>query len=210
MRVSTAWLFDLDDVVRRGGADHRAQVEASYALPPGTLAEIAFAPRRFSLAVTGRISDEDWRMSVMVELIPLLGDASRAVAAVVDWAGNFGRVDPQVLALIDELRSNGRQVALVVNGTLNTERELVDLGLDDRVDAIVNSARHGMAQPDAGIYTLAAGFLGVSPTACTYVGARAEHVAGAERVGMAGYLFDGAINLRAKVEGRTAKGEKCS
>ncbi|MGQ0631716.1 MAG: HAD family hydrolase [Sporichthyaceae bacterium] len=204
--IPRAWLFDLDGVLRRGAADHRQAVEARYGLPPGTLAEIAFAPERYGPAVTGAISDEDWRMSVMVELLPTLGAAPRAVECVLDWAAHFGRVDLDVLALVDQLRADGHRVAIVANGTINLERELVDLGLDDRVDAIVNSARHGVAQPDAGIYTLAAGFLGVPATDCTYVGVRPEYVAGAERVGMSGHLFDDAQGLRAKVEARNSEG----
>ena len=83
--------------------------------------------------------------------------------------------------------------------------DLVVLGLDSAVDTIVSSARTGIALPDAAMYEIAAGILAVPAPRCAYVGPHAELVAGAERIGMTGHLFDGVAGLRATVEALSAR-----
>ncbi len=199
-RPPEVYLFDLDGVLRVQDPERLARIEARYGLPPGRIAELASDPERLGPALIGQITDEDWRMSVVVELVPLLGDAKRAVQCALDWAEHFGRVDPEVLEVVSGLRAAGRPVGLLANGTTNLERELAALGLLDSVDKIVNSARFGVAKPDADLYLLAAGLLETPPQRCLYVSARPELVAGAERTGMKGHLYDGVAGLRAMLD----------
>jgi putative hydrolase of the HAD superfamily len=133
----------------------------------------------------------------------LIGDGvapDAAIEAVLDWSQDLGRVDPEVADVVAGLRAAGRQVALVVNATDRLELDLVVLGLDAAVDTIVSSARTGIALPDAAMYEIASGILAVPVPRCAYVGPRAELVAGAERIGMTGHLYDGVAGLRALVE----------
>ncbi len=185
---TAAYLFDLDGVLRV--REHE---------PPARLTELAYDLDRYGPALLGEITDDQWRFSVAGALIAegLASDA--AVQAVLDWSEPMGRVDREVLAVVEEIRAGGRQVALVVNATDRLERELVALGLDESFDTIVNSARTGVALPAAAMYEIAAGILAVPVPRCAYIGRRPELVAGAERIGMTGHLFDSAAALRSVV-----------
>lgn len=200
-----AYLFDLDHVLRVWDDTEVAVIEARSGLLPGRIAEVAYDRDRYGPALLGEISDEQWRMSVVTALLPECGSAEVAIDCVTDWSARLGRVDPEVAAVISGLRASGVQVALVVNATTRFELDLVVLGLAESVDTVVNSARTGIAKPDAVMYEIAAGILAVPTPNCVYVGTRAEHVAGAERIGMTGHLFETVSGLRAKVETLAAR-----
>lgn len=195
-----AFLFDLDGLLRVWDDGEVAAIEARAGLSPGRLEAVALDLERHGPALLGEISDEDWRASVVGALIGEVGSPEVAIEAVLDWSARLGRVDQGVAEIVAELRSRGRQVALVVNATTRLELDLVMLGLDEAVDTVVNSARTGIALPDAAMYEIAAGILAVPIPRCVYVGPRAELVAGAERIGMAGHLYDGLPGLRAMVD----------
>lgn len=188
-----AFLFDLDGLLRVWDVT-----------PPERLVEVAYDLQRYGPAMLGETTDNDWRAAVVGALVADGLSTDAAVDAVLDWSADMGRVDPEVAAVIAAIRAGGRQVALVVNSTDRLELDLVVLGLDDAFDAIVTSARTGVALPDATMYEIASGILAVPVPRCAYVGPRAELVAGAERIGMAGHLYDGVAGLRTKVEALTA------
>lgn len=125
-------LLDLDGVLR--------------AFPPVApeIAEIAFEPTLLHRAVTGEISDEQWRHEV-----------GR------DWAATPGEVITEALALV---RAARRQcfVALLSNATTRLEADLAHLGLDTEFDAVFNSARLGVAKPDPEIFRRVLAELGYS------------------------------------------------
>lgn len=199
-----AFLFDLDGVLRRWSPGATAEVERRHGVPLGRIEEIAYDPDRYGPAVLGAISDDDWRASILAAMVPVCGDARAAIECVADWSEPFGRVDPEAAEVVAGIRVRGTPVALVVNATTRLELDLVALGLSEAFDTVVNSARMGVAKPDAEIYSLAAGILAVPPQRCVYVGANPAHVAGAERTGMAGHLYDGVDGLRAMLEGLPA------
>jgi putative hydrolase of the HAD superfamily len=191
-----AVLFDVDGVLRVWESGQIAAIEGKYGLPAGKLSEIAYERDRFGPALLGRITDDDWRAAVAAALVPLCGDVTTAISCVVDWSARLGLIDPEVLEVVDEQRSGGRQVGLIANATDRLQQDLAQLRVEDRVDAIVDSAHEGVAKPDAGIFERAAEILGVRIESCLYIGARAEHVAGAERTGMMGHLYTGVPGLR--------------
>jgi putative hydrolase of the HAD superfamily len=160
------------------------------------LSEIAYERERFGPALLGEVTDDDWRAAVAAALVPVCGDVTKAIACVVDWSARLGLIDPDVLDVIDELRGGGRPVALIANATDRLQKDLASLRVNDQVDAVVDSAHCGIAKPDAGIFQAAAEILSVAPEQCLYIGARPEHVAGAERTGMIGHLYTGVPGLR--------------
>jgi putative hydrolase of the HAD superfamily len=195
-----AFLFDLDGVLRVRDDAAIGGIEQRAGLAPGRFPALAYDLDRYGPALLGEVTDNDWRASVVGALI---GDGvapDAAIEAVLDWSQDLGRVDPEVADVVAGLRAAGRQVALVVNATDRLELDLVVLGLDAAVDTIVSSARTGIALPDAAMYEIASGILAVPVPRCAYVGPRAELVAGAERIGMTGHLYDGVAGLRALVE----------
>jgi putative hydrolase of the HAD superfamily len=195
-----AVLVDVEGALRVWDAGEVTAIEQRYGVPAGSVDGVARAPDRLGPALLGRVPDEQWRASVVAGLLPVCGDKSKAIELVADWSARLGRVDEQAAALLAEVRRH-LPVAFVVNATTRLELDLVVLGLADAADAVVSSARTGVAKPDAAIYELAAGMLGAAPERCLYVGADPSHVAGAERVGMTGHLYDGVGGLRTVLSG---------
>lgn len=191
-----AILCDLDGVLRRWPAT--ADLEQAHGVPPGTLAATAFAPHRLLPAITGQCTDEDWRAAVADDLSAHTDKAADLVAA---WSAHAGAVDEEVADVLAGAREHG-PVVLVTNATTRLESDVDTLGLARHVDAIVNSARVGVAKPEPGIYLAAAVAAGVPPERCLFVDDSAANVAAARSLGMAGHHFTGAPGLRALVASR--------
>ncbi|WP_329789036.1 HAD-IA family hydrolase [Lentzea sp. DG1S-22] len=122
-------LLDLDGVLR------------SWPPTPPHIAEVAFEPSLLRRAVTGQITDEQWRDEIAQE-VPR--------AEVEAWAGT-GEVITEALALV-RLARRRCFVALLSNATTRLEDDLALLGLDTEFDAVLNSARLGLAKPDPALY----------------------------------------------------------
>ena len=186
-----AVLCDLDGVLRRW--PDTADLERAHGVPPGTLAAAAFAPHRLTPAITGRCTDEDWRAAVTEDLRAHTATAADLVAA---WSAGAGAVDEDVAAVLALARAHG-PVVVVTNATTRLESDVDELGLGRYVDAIVGSARLGVAKPDPGIYLAAAAEAGVPPERCLFVDDSAANVAAARALGMTGHHFTGVPGLRA-------------
>jgi putative hydrolase of the HAD superfamily len=193
----SAVLCDVDGVLRHWDQDAVAALEAEHGLPAGTIARTAFAPERLLPAVTGRVTDEAWRAGVAEALADPCGSRERAAALVARWSAPMGRLDEEVLDLLKRARCRAVPLALVSNATTRLERDLAALGLTPALDAaVVNSARVGVAKPDAGIYLAAAELVGVPPDRCLFVDDTPVNVAGAQAVGMTGLLYRAPQDLR--------------
>jgi putative hydrolase of the HAD superfamily len=157
-------LLDLDGVLR------------SFAPLPAEIAGRAFEPSLLLRAVTGEISDEQWRREVGP-----------------DFAPTSGEVIAEALALVRVAR---RQcfVALLSNATTRLEADLALLGLDAEVDAVFNSSRLGLAKPDPAIYRRVLDELGY-PTA-VFCDDTAENVAAATAAGLDGVHVPDTAALR--------------
>ncbi|WP_370416585.1 HAD-IA family hydrolase [Streptomyces fradiae] len=176
-----AVLCDIDGVIRHWpSAD---ALEEEHGLPVGALAAAAFAPARLVPAVTGRITDEEWRSAVAADLTARHGSKDRAEAAVLAWSGLVPAVDQDVVALLRRVREVA-SVALVTNATTRLERDLAHQGLADLADAVVNTARIGVAKPDPRVYRIAAERLGVAVDRCLFVDDTAANVTAAREIGM--------------------------
>jgi putative hydrolase of the HAD superfamily len=92
-------------------------------------------------------------------------------------------------ALLEALRSRGLRLAVVANGWPEparlTRRRLTELGIADRVDAVVLADEVGARKPDPRIFQVALERLGVEAGEAVYVGDRADDdVAGAANAGL--------------------------
>ncbi|MFG2335120.1 HAD family hydrolase [Streptomyces yangpuensis] len=144
-RPYDAVLGDIDGVIRHWPAADA--LERANGLRPGALAAAAFAPGRLQPAVTGRITDEQWRDAVAAGLTETCGSRERALAAVRAWSELVPAVDQEVVTLLRDLREVA-SVALVSNATTRLEQDLERQGLAGLADCVVNSARIGLAKPD--------------------------------------------------------------
>ena len=157
-------LLDLDGVLR------------SFPPVPPEISRVAFEPSLLRRAVTGEISDEQWRQEVGP-----------------DFVATPGEVITEALALV---RTARRQcfVALLTNATTRLEADLALLGLDVEFDAIFSSARLGLAKPDPEIYRRVLAELGY-PTG-VFCDDTPENAAGAREAGLDGVHVPDTAALR--------------
>ncbi|MFD9499973.1 HAD family hydrolase [Streptomyces sp. NPDC060035] len=190
-----AVLCDLDGVLRLWDPDGMSGLDREYGVPAGTLAAAAFRPERLVPAVTGVVTDEEWRSAVAEDLAEVCGSAERAKALSAAWGVLIGQVDGDVLALLAAARQRV-PVVLVSNATTRLEADLAQLKLTDAVDAVVNTARIGMAKPDPRVYQIAAQRAGVPASRCLFIDDTLTNVAAATAVGMTGLHFQRIQQLR--------------
>jgi len=183
-----AVVLDLDGVVRHFGPGNVAEVEARHGLAEGALMAAAFEPSLLEQVITGQISRAEWGRRVGV----VLGSP----AAAADWQADQGRIDWDMMALVDQLRAAGFVVAVLTNGTDTIAEEMQTLGVDDRFDAIFNSALIGYAKPDRRAFEYVSQALGVSPSAIFFTDDSPSKLAGAIEIGMHARTFEGIDTFR--------------
>lgn len=176
-----AVLCDIDGVVRHWPTADT--LEQAHGLPVGALASAAFAAARLQPAITGKVTDEEWRSAVAADLTDAYGSRERALAAVKAWSELVPCVDQEVVTLLRQAR-NVASLALVSNATTRLEWDLQRQGLADLADTIVNTARIGIAKPDPQVYRIAAERLGVQADRCLFIDDTAANVAAARDMGM--------------------------
>lgn len=96
-----AVLIDLDGVLGCWSSLHEESIEREEKLPLGMLRRIAFAPDLLQAAITGRVSDEAWRVSIG-ERLQAQFPGCTAAASVHRWSEPVGKVDMEVLKLLRE------------------------------------------------------------------------------------------------------------
>lgn len=194
-RDAEAWLLlDLDGVLRTWDPAVVAAIEARHGVVPGSLARAAFGTgSRLVDAVTGRISDEEWRADVVRLLVPVAGDAARQV--VEEWSAGAGAVDPDVLAVVRDARATGWRVGLLTNATTRLDADLAVLGLDAEVDRVLNTSTLGVAKPEPAVFAEACRRLGATPSRVVFVDDTAVNVAAGQAAGLRAHLHRDAPTL---------------
>lgn len=182
-------LIDLDGVLRVWDPTCDAAVESRHGLREGSILEAAFGSGSTLLeAVTGRITDEQWRADVARRLEASCG-AAAAQAVVADWSRSAGAVDAEVLAVLRAARADGWQVALLSNATTRLRDDLARLGLHDELDVVLNSSDLGACKPDHWIFEEACRLLAIDPRACVFVDDSPANVSAAADVGMDAHQY---------------------
>jgi putative hydrolase of the HAD superfamily len=193
-RPYDAVLCDIDGVLRHWPpAD---ELERAHGLPAGSIAAAHFMPSRLNLAITGKITDEQWRSAAASDLAVVCRSADRAVAAVKAWSMLQPRNDPQAVSLIATAREVVT-VGLVSNATTRLEQDLAQHELDTLADIVVSSARIGVAKPDPNFYIIAAERAGAAVDRCLFIDDTPANVAAAREVGMIAVRYTGVEDLRA-------------
>ncbi|PSK88938.1 putative hydrolase of the HAD superfamily [Murinocardiopsis flavida] len=193
--IPRAVLCDLDGVLRHFAADQFSSLDAANGLPPGTVASVAFAPERLVPAITGVVTDEQWRSGVAAALAAACGSADRSRALVRAWSASSGSIDAEVLDLLTRARARV-PVVLVTNATSRLDTDLAALGIADAFDGVLNSSRLGAAKPDPRVYRAAAALAGVPVGRCLFLDDAPRNVRAAHAAGMPAVLFRRPDDLR--------------
>jgi putative hydrolase of the HAD superfamily len=183
-----ALLIDLDGVIRRWQSSDES-IEGAYGLPLGSIRQAAFSPELVEPAITGAISDEEWRACIAEKLGYKCG-AARAVDAVAQWASHPGEVDEMTLSLLSACPSSLRLV-LVTNATSRLPHDLLALGLSERFYAVVNSSQVGVAKPSKEIFGVALERSGATPAQALFIDDTVANVESASSLGILSHVFIG-------------------
>jgi putative hydrolase of the HAD superfamily len=186
-------VVDLDGVLRTWEKRSFAVLEATYGLPDGSMAAVAFDAARLLPAITGSVSDEEWRAGVRAELVGRYGPGG--APAVEAWAAEPGELVPEVVELVAQQRP-GRIVAVLTNATSRLADHLDALGLRTAVDVVFNSAELGVAKPDPAAFTLVCRALDVDPRMCALIDDTPANITAAAALGMTTHLYRTPTALR--------------
>jgi len=141
----------------------------------------------------GRSSEREWLRGALDKLYELAGRPIPGIRQ--DWHHIWKGIDEEVVSLARALRLRYK-VGMISNATKNLEDILENHhGIIDLFDVVINSARVGVAKPDARIYHLAAETLGVPVSACVFTDDLAQNIEGARATGMQAFHFRGVADM---------------
>ena len=137
----------------------------------------------------------------VAETLKLLDGEDKQIAQHFfrEWHRSM-RPIPGIWALVGELKARGYGVYLLSNASTWFAGHLDDYPILRLFDGRLISAPEKMAKPEERIYRLALERFGLNAAETLFVDDRAENTEAAERVGIAGYVFDGdAEKLRERI-----------
>jgi epoxide hydrolase-like predicted phosphatase len=106
------------------------------------------------------------------------------------------RIDPEIVALIENLRTTHR-VALLTNAIVPIFRQITTRhDLERLFETILVSSEEGMAKPDPAFYTLLTDRMNVRASDCLFIDDNPVNIEAAHAAGMNGLLFEGVEKLR--------------
>ena len=156
MREHTAYVFDLDGVVRDfGPGDANGQIEAALGLPSGQVAATAFRADLLLPTITGRQTFDGWFAGICRALEEIVPEPGRVAEHMAAWRAHRGSVVDETVERLAALRDGGHRTYVFTNGTDYVPEELELLGVTHLFDGLLNSADFGVAKPDPRAYAAA-------------------------------------------------------
>jgi HAD superfamily hydrolase (TIGR01509 family) len=181
-------IFDLDGVLRLWPKND-AELEAKFDLSVGAISKVAFEPRLLTLALTGAITDAEWRLRIAKGLVAIHSlQASRAQQAVFEWSAATGAINLPVLELVRQVRKLSK-VALFTNATEKVLIDLEKLSLLSELDVVLHSSSLGFAKPSPEAFVAALHCLGVEAAEVLFIDDTPANVAGAMGCGILAYQY---------------------
>ena len=184
-----AVFFDFGGVLGRLDRPMIADIESRYAIPEGGLLKALYGTPEWEAVQIGRRPEEEWWAAISRKLEEVSGHPVPGIEN--EWRGIWSSLDMEVIGLAQRLREV-YVVGVLSNSTLRLEKELLEgNGIRDIFHVVVNSARVGIAKPDARIYHHAAAAVGLHPSACVHIDDLPHNVEGALGAGFAAVHYRG-------------------
>ena len=155
----------------------------AHGLPRGSMARAAFHETLLTDAITGIVTDAEWRKRVAARLGTRFDPAE-----VAQWSMGAGEVHTGTLAVLQSARS-AVPLGLVSNATTRLADDLCRLRIAAAFDFIVNSSAIGCHKPFACFYEHALRRCGCTREQVFLVDDRPDNVAGAAAFGFQAHLF---------------------
>ncbi len=156
MREHTAYVFDLDGVVRDfAPGDANPAIEAALGLPSGQVAATAFRPDLLLPTITGQQTFETWFAAICGALEEIVPEPVRVREHMEAWRAHRGTVVEETVERLSALRAGGHRTYVFTNGTDYVPEELELLGITHLFDGLLNSSDFGVVKPDPRAYAAA-------------------------------------------------------
>jgi len=181
-------LVDLDGVIRHWRQPD-APIEIAHGLPIGSIKKAAFASNQLALAITGQISDEEWRSRVAEHLAENYR-VPTAAQAVEQWSAQPVEIDQRVLSLLRVCESVAR-IVLVTNATSRLASDLQSTGIANHFSAVINSSEVGFAKPEAAFFHAALSQVQAMPGQALFIDDTLANVEAAGNLGIRAHRFVG-------------------
>jgi putative hydrolase of the HAD superfamily len=179
--VIQAVFFDFGGVLGLWDRAYVAAFEQEYGLKEGAVLKALYGTPGWREAEVGRLDPNEWLAEVEAALARAAQKPVPSAHSI--WSRLWADFDRDVIDLAATLRA-GYRVGVLSNTTIMLEGQvLTPNGIHDMWDVIINSARVGIAKPDAGIYLAAAEALGLAPEECVHIDDLENNVRGAEAAG---------------------------
>lgn len=202
-----ALLIDLDGVLRVWPADDDG-LENQFGLPSGEIRRVAFSKAFIAPAITGTVTDEEWRGMVSAEL-SCRHPACDAEGAILAWSESSGEVASETVSVLRSIAMDIHLV-LVTNATTRLWHDLAALGLSGLFYAVVNSSSVGAAKPDSKIFSAAMEAADCSPGQALFVDDALENVQAAEALGIRGHVYESPSSLLAFLQDSLSGGKQAT
>ncbi len=187
-------LTDLDGVLRTYPPRHSAEIEAELGLKNGDLLRIAFQRKFLEPAITGKITDEEWRRLIVEDLAGRF-ERSTVTAAITRWSTFPGTLAEDIHKLYIAKKKECK-IALLTNATSRLNTDLQILGILDLFDIIYNSAEIGIAKPDPRLFNHVLGTINHSASEILFVDDSRENIHAAKSLGFHVHLFESRQSLQ--------------
>ena len=184
-----AVFFDFDDTLDNRDAACRQGLTAflKHYYPSLTAEEITRRQEemfRYQRGEYGNIIDYPTLIQHFLTVWPaeIPADPKRALWRFYHGFAAGGKLHPDVLSTLTTLRKRGYPIGIITNGHRIPQTCKMDhSGLRPYVDLMVLAGEEGVQKPNPALFRMAAARLGVSPTACLYVGDHPKNDIGGAR-----------------------------
>ncbi|SMF22908.1 HAD-IA family hydrolase [Pseudobacteriovorax antillogorgiicola] len=197
-----AILCDLDGVIRIH-PNIAGSIEQKYGLPTGSIFSTAFEPGLLKQAITGKISDIQWRQAIFKNLSKKFPKQDTK-SALESWYEPSSYVDIEALNYILSISPNALLV-LVTNATSRLKEDLRALSIIDKFDIIVNSSQIGFIKPDTEIFSHSLELAKCKPEDALFIDDKIENTDAAAKFGLFAHHYTSLVNLKSYISVNAAK-----
>jgi putative hydrolase of the HAD superfamily len=193
MQLIKAILTDLDGVVRHWDSDGLRAKEVAFGLESGHLFSICFEKSLLSQAITGQISDDEWRHIVQTKLSRSVS-ASSAKELVDTWTHSKVQIDREIVKMYRDHFPEAK-VIVATNATTRLPLDMKLHHLDGMFDGVLNSSELGVAKPAHGFFNKAMHQLGTRFDEVIYIDDSARNVQSGMQLGICSHHYQNHTQL---------------
>lgn len=189
MTIETLFL-DIGGVILDPDKRFWSRLEAEHGIPSGAEELFYGEEGPWHACKTGQITYEDYVLQ-MANRLGMEHSVLAALRAELEWVV----IEPMVEWVRRVKASYGPLIVALSNADTTLEERLETLHLTNLFDAVINSARVGLAKPDPEIYRLALTYTQSPPGACLFVDDRERNMPPAQALGIHTVVYRGFENF---------------